>query len=157
MYRLRQSNSTATLRFGRLSVSMGCSVAPDLLMSRFAARYGRFHLRHTMITSRAPSSEPAFQDKHTSSCPENCSKLFARRSGHHFPTAPIPNPLRLKWKCSSALGRSDVVTAAIGPSRRSLRRRTMSEIGVCVQPVSATPLAVYRPAFGSPRSFADVD
>ena len=23
--------------------------------------------------------------------------------------------------------------------------------------VSATPLAVYRPAFGSPRSFADVD
>ena len=28
---------------------------------------------------------------------------------------------------------------------------------VCVQPVSATPLAVYRLAFGSPRSFADVD
>jgi hypothetical protein len=96
MYRLRQSNSTATLRFGRLSVSMGCSVAPDLLMSRFAARYGRFHLRHTMITSRAPSPEPAFQDKHTSSYLENCSKLFGRRSGRHFPTAPIPNPLRLK-------------------------------------------------------------
>jgi hypothetical protein len=29
--------------------------------------------------------------------------------------------------------------------------------GVCVQPVSATPLVVYRLAFGSPRSFADVD
>ena len=28
---------------------------------------------------------------------------------------------------------------------------------LCVQPVSATPLAVYRLAFGSPRSFADVD
>jgi catalase (peroxidase I) len=28
---------------------------------------------------------------------------------------------------------------------------------VCVQPVSATPLVVYRLAFGSPRSFADVD
>ena len=32
-----------------------------------------------------------------------------------------------------------------------------SSIAVCVQPVSATPLAVYRLAFGSPRSFADVD
>ena len=30
-------------------------------------------------------------------------------------------------------------------------------INVCVQPVSATPLVVYRLAFGSPRSFADVD
>ena len=30
-------------------------------------------------------------------------------------------------------------------------------IVLCVQPVSATPLAVYRLAFGSPRSFADVD
>ena len=28
---------------------------------------------------------------------------------------------------------------------------------VCVQPVNATPLVVYRLAFGSPRSFADVD
>ena len=28
---------------------------------------------------------------------------------------------------------------------------------VSVQPVSATPLVVYRLAFGSPRSFADVD
>src|SRR5262249_11664419 len=33
----------------------------------------------------------------------------------------------------------------------------MSAFGVCVQPVSATPLVVYRLAFGSPRSFADVD
>jgi NTE family protein len=33
----------------------------------------------------------------------------------------------------------------------------MSEIVLCVQPVSATPLVVYRLAFGSPRSFADVD
>ena len=32
-----------------------------------------------------------------------------------------------------------------------------SAFGVCVQPVSATPLVVYRLAFGSPRSFADVD
>ena len=30
-------------------------------------------------------------------------------------------------------------------------------IDLCVQPVSATPFVVYRPAFGSPRSFADVD
>jgi hypothetical protein len=28
---------------------------------------------------------------------------------------------------------------------------------LCVQPISATPLVVYRLAFGSPRSFADVD
>ena len=34
---------------------------------------------------------------------------------------------------------------------------TVSSSAVCVQPVSATPLAVYRLAFGSPRSFADVD
>jgi len=34
--------------------------------------------------------------------------------------------------------------------------RTMSSIGVCVQPVSATPLIVYRLGFRSPRSFADV-
>ena len=33
----------------------------------------------------------------------------------------------------------------------------MSALALCVQPVSATPLVVYRLAFGSPRSFADVD
>ena len=33
----------------------------------------------------------------------------------------------------------------------------MSLFVVRVQPVSATPLVVYRLAFGSPRSFADVD
>ena len=33
----------------------------------------------------------------------------------------------------------------------------MSLMGLCVQPVSATPLVVYRLAFRSPRSFADVD
>jgi hypothetical protein len=33
----------------------------------------------------------------------------------------------------------------------------MSPLPLCVQPVSATPLVVYRLAFGSPRSFADVD
>jgi hypothetical protein len=42
-------------------------------------------------------------------------------------------------------------------SRYAARRRRMSAIGVCVQPVSATPLVVYRLAFRSPRSFADVD
>ncbi len=31
------------------------------------------------------------------------------------------------------------------------------DLGMCVQPVSATPLVVYRLAFRSPRSFADVD
>ena len=36
-------------------------------------------------------------------------------------------------------------------------RKRLIVIGVCVQPVSATPLAVYRLAFGSPRSFAGVD
>jgi hypothetical protein len=44
-----------------------------------------------------------------------------------------------------------------GPERRLLRDSDASGIRVCVQPVSATPLAVYRLAFGSPRSFADVD
>jgi hypothetical protein len=32
-----------------------------------------------------------------------------------------------------------------------------SAFGLRVQSISATPLAVYRPAFRSPRSFADVD
>jgi len=33
----------------------------------------------------------------------------------------------------------------------------MSVFALRVQPVSATPLVVYRLAFGSPRSFAGVD
>jgi hypothetical protein len=36
-------------------------------------------------------------------------------------------------------------------------RVLVSVIGLRVQPVSATPLVVYRLAFGSPRSFAGVD
>jgi hypothetical protein len=44
-----------------------------------------------------------------------------------------------------------------GPSRTFLVSQRTSALEVCVQPVSATPLAVYRLAFGSPRSFADVD
>ena len=38
-----------------------------------------------------------------------------------------------------------------------LLRFAVSALPLCVQPVSATPLVVYRLAFGSPRSFADVD
>src|SRR5262245_7037738 len=45
----------------------------------------------------------------------------------------------------------------LAPSGLSERPAVMSALGVCVQPVSATPLVVYRLAFGSPRSFADVD
>ena len=42
---------------------------------------------------------------------------------------------------------------------RRIRRTICARSGIdlCVQPVSATPLVVYRLAFGSPRSFADVD
>jgi transcription antitermination factor NusG len=35
--------------------------------------------------------------------------------------------------------------------------KEVDEQTVCVQPVSATPLVVYRLAFRSPRFFADVD
>jgi hypothetical protein len=35
--------------------------------------------------------------------------------------------------------------------------RQNPHLSLCVQPVSATPLVVYRLAFRSPRSFADVD
>jgi hypothetical protein len=35
--------------------------------------------------------------------------------------------------------------------------RVESDLALCVQPVSATPLVVYRLAFRSPRFFADVD
>ena len=41
--------------------------------------------------------------------------------------------------------------------RAGARARGMSLTPLCVQPVSATALVVYRLAFGSPRSFADVD
>jgi hypothetical protein len=50
-----------------------------------------------------------------------------------------------------------LITSGVGPLRQILQRKRMSAFGVCVQPVSATPLVVYRLAFGSPRSFADVD
>jgi hypothetical protein len=53
----------------------------------------------------------------------------------------------LRWLCESESGSFETsrdVRSAVG-------------IGVCVQPVSATPLVVYRLAFRSPRSFADVD
>jgi hypothetical protein len=42
-------------------------------------------------------------------------------------------------------------------ARHARDARGMSAMPLCVQPVSATPLVVYRLAFGSPRSFADVD
>ncbi len=51
-------------------------------------------------------------------------------------------------------------TSAIGVSLIAIddvQEQKMSAYGVRVQPVSATPLVVYRLAFGSPRSFADVD
>ena len=46
---------------------------------------------------------------------------------------------------------------AVGPQQPRRAIVFVSVIGVCVQPVSATPLVVYRLAFRSPRSFADVD
>jgi hypothetical protein len=49
------------------------------------------------------------------------------------------------------------MNVAIGPSATSLDVRCLVAFGVRVQPVSATPLVVYRLAFGSPRSFAGVD
>ena len=47
--------------------------------------------------------------------------------------------------------------SANAPLVRRVHCGDTSGIGVSVQPVSATPLVVYRLAFGSPRSFADVD
>ena len=47
--------------------------------------------------------------------------------------------------------------SAQGQSRRFSNLGKKSVHALCVQPVSATPLVVYRLAFGSPRSFADVD
>src|SRR6476620_9952058 len=38
-----------------------------------------------------------------------------------------------------------------------IKRVLVSQLPLRVQPVSATPLVVYRLAFGSPRSFAGVD
>ena len=44
-----------------------------------------------------------------------------------------------------------------GTTRSYQHVRHLVAIGLRVQSISATPLAVYRPAFRSPRSFADVD
>jgi putative ABC transport system permease protein len=57
---------------------------------------------------------------------------------------------------------SDCIPAAVhesesGTNAKRCAVRFMVAIEVCVQPVGATPLVVYRLAFGSPRSFADVD
>jgi hypothetical protein len=41
--------------------------------------------------------------------------------------------------------------------RAGIGKKAMDASDLCVHPVSATPLVVYRLAFGSPRSFADVD
>ena len=62
-----------------------------------------------------------------------------------------------------ALGEKDlgvdvvINNAGIACEPKALDSSRKSAFGVCVQPVSATPLVVYRLAFGSPRSFADVD
>jgi hypothetical protein len=48
-------------------------------------------------------------------------------------------------------------SSPVGPRVSNGPSSGMSAIGLCVQLVSATPLAVYRLAFGSPRSFADAD
>ena len=44
-----------------------------------------------------------------------------------------------------------------GTKQTSLERHQMFAISGCIQPVSATPVAVYRQGFRSPRSFAGVD
>jgi hypothetical protein len=48
-------------------------------------------------------------------------------------------------------------TITDGAEPNSKLTAKMSVPGLCVQLVSATPLVVYRLAFRSPRSFADVD
>ena len=58
--------------------------------------------------------------------------------------------------CESSPSCRDVIFA-IALHVVSSDARYMVVIGMCVQPVSATPLVIYRLAFGSPRSFADVD
>jgi hypothetical protein len=54
---------------------------------------------------------------------------------------------------------SDIDTAVVVVGLKALDPEwpIREAIGVRVQPVSATPLEVYRLAFRSPRSFADAD
>jgi hypothetical protein len=59
---------------------------------------------------------------------------------------------RVRWFALVQACQEELLTAA--ETRAKLR---MSALPLCVQPVSATPLVVYRLAFRSPRSFADVD
>ena len=53
--------------------------------------------------------------------------------------------------------RGEDVVGMLVVRRRAPGAFPQNIVDLCVQPVSATPLAVYRLAFGSPRSFADVD
>jgi len=50
-----------------------------------------------------------------------------------------------------------IAHVCLWPEAAAPSPRWTSAFRVCVQPVSATPLVVYRLAFESPRSFADVD
>ena len=51
----------------------------------------------------------------------------------------------------------DIVAALATSPLADVNFERMTIKSLCVQPVNATPLVVYRLAFGSPRSFADVD
>jgi hypothetical protein len=55
------------------------------------------------------------------------------------------------------LNRPGVRLGSIASDRHVRDARPMSAMALWVQSVSATPLVVYRLAFRSPRSFADVD
>src|SRR5262245_8591872 len=97
----------------------------------------------------------------------------ARAASGHAAAAPPRNAMKLRrlmqkppvemkptkgQRCASQQKlAADVADGSNATDRHARDARGMSAMPLCVQPVSATPLVVYRLAFGSPRSFADVD
>ena len=76
-----------------------------------------------------------------------------KRGVAEWPKLPRPSSTLPK-----ASGKADMVEPGGRATAHPLRTSAfVVAFGLCVQPVSATPLVVYRPAFRSPRSFADVD
>ena len=60
----------------------------------------------------------------------------------------IFGPIMLTWF---------VVAGVLGIMEIARTPAVLAALSLCVQPVSATPLIVYRLGFRSPRSFADAD
>src|SRR5262249_43702723 len=93
---------------------------------------------------------------------ENAAGVDADLAIHVRNTSPVAHQSTTRNEVTPMIDRRHLRAAACRRALASangadLKSGSTSGFSLCVQPVSATPLVVYRLAFGSPRSFADVD